>query len=139
MGWVCFSFVYGLCRSVPIRSGFRFILAETAERKTESFLFRRRRRNNPKKREVKGFEGWRFPQGNTTPYLDFSLAWYALPIERLFVPEVALCVRACGANKKTRPAKCQIDKAGGFSYNGFSGSDCRPCHEYMRDKLTYSP
>lgn len=41
--------------------------------------------------------------------------------------------------KKTRPAKCQIDKAGGFSYNGFSGSDCRPYHEYMRDKLTYSP
>ena len=68
-----------------------------AERKTESFLFRRRRRNNPKKREVKGFEGWRFPQGNTTPYLDFSLAWYALPIERLFVPEVALRVGACGA------------------------------------------
>lgn len=42
-------------------------------------------------------------------------------------------------HKKTRPAKCQIDKAGGFSYNGFSGSDCRPYHEYMRDKLTYSP
>lgn len=80
-----------------LRSGFRIILAETAERKTESFLFRRRRRNNPKKREVKGFEGWRFPQGNTTPYLDFSLAWYALPIERLFVPEVALRVGACGA------------------------------------------
>ena len=80
-----------------LRSGFRIILAETAERKSESFLFRRRRRNNPKKREVKGFEGWRFPQGNTTPYLDFSLAWYALPIERLFVPEVALRVGACGA------------------------------------------
>jgi hypothetical protein len=80
-----------------LRSGFRIILAETAERKTESFLFRRRRRNNPKKREVKGFEGWRFPQGNTTPYLYFSLAWYALPIERLFVPEVALRVGACGA------------------------------------------
>lgn len=84
-------------RDGALRSGFRFILAETAERKTESFLFRRRRRNNPKKREVKGFEGWRFPQGNTTPYLDFSLAWYALPIERLFVPEVALRVGACGA------------------------------------------
>lgn len=41
--------------------------------------------------------------------------------------------------KKTRPAKCQIDKAGGFSYNGFSGSDGNPNHEYMRDKLTYSP
>ena len=30
----------------------------------------------------------------------------------------------------------KIDKArfwtGGFSYNGFSGSDCRPYHEYMR-------
>ena len=80
-----------------LRSGFRFILAETAERKTESFLFRRRRRDKPKKREVKGFEGWRFPQGNTTPYLDFSLAWQALPIERPFVPEVALRVGACGA------------------------------------------
>ena len=83
-----------------LRSGFRIILAETAERKTESFLFRRRRRNNPKKREVKGFEGWRFPQGNTTPYLDFSLAWYALPIERLFVPEVAL--RHCGGTEGRR-------------------------------------
>lgn len=73
------------------------------------------------------------------PYLDFSLAWQALPIERPFVPEVALRVGACGANKKTRPAKCQIDKAGGFSYNGFSGSDGNPNHEYMRVKLTYSP
>ena len=44
-----------------------------------------------------GKQGLRFPQGNTTPYLDFSLAWYALPIERLFVPEVALRVGACGA------------------------------------------
>ncbi len=90
-------------RSVPevtrwsFKERFRFILAETAERKTESFLFRRRRRDKPKKREVKGFEGWRFPQGNTTPYLDFSLAWQALPIERPFVPEVALRVGACGA------------------------------------------
>ena len=67
----------------------------------------------------------------TTPYLDFSLAWY-LPIERLFVPEVALRVEICGHKKKTRPAKCQIDKAGGFSYNGFSGSDGNPNHEYMR-------
>lgn len=55
-----------------LRSGFRIILAKTAERKTESFLFRRRRRNNPKKREVKGFEGWRFPQGNTTRTLTGS-------------------------------------------------------------------
>ena len=38
-------------------SGFRFILAETAGRKTESFLFRRRRRNKPKKRGVKGLRG----------------------------------------------------------------------------------
>lgn len=59
--------------------------------------------------------------------------------DTLLVPEVALRVGACGANKKTRPAKCQIDKAGGFSYNGFSGSDGNPFHEYMRDKLTYSP
>ena len=43
-----------------LNSGFRGILAETAERKTKSFLFRRWRRNNPKKTEVKGFEGWRF-------------------------------------------------------------------------------
>ncbi len=39
-------------------------------------------------------------------------------------------------HKKARPA---IDKAGGISYTGFSGTDCRPNHEYMRDKLTYSP
>ena len=66
------------------------------------------------------------------------MAYYASE-ETLFVPEVALRVEICGANKKTRPAKCQIDKAGGFSYNGFSGwyANTRPrIHE---DKLTYSP
>lgn len=55
------------------------------------------------------------------------------------VPEVALRVGACGAKQKTRPAKCQIDKAGGFSYNGFSGwyANTRPrTHEVT---LTYSP
>lgn len=44
-----------------LRSGFRIILTETAEPKTERFLFRRRRRNNPKKRS-QGVEGWRFPR-----------------------------------------------------------------------------
>lgn len=59
--------------------------------------------------------------------------------DALFVPEVALRVGACGANKKTRPAKCQIDKAGGFSYNGFSGwyANTRPrIHEGQAHILT---
>ena len=83
-------------------------------------MFRRRRRNSPKNPEVKGCEGWRFAIANTTPSLEFWIAWYALRGRRPSVPEVALRVGACGANKKTRPAKCQIDKAGGFSYNGFT-------------------
>ena len=43
-----------------------------------SFLFRRRRRNSPKNPEVKGCEGWRFAKANTTPSLEFWIAWYAL-------------------------------------------------------------
>ncbi|WP_207741014.1 hypothetical protein, partial [Enterocloster bolteae] len=119
-------------------SGFWGILAETDGTGNESFLFRRRRRNSPKNPEVKGIRVEIFVR-KYYPSLDFWIAWYVLRGRRQSVPEVALRVGACGANKKTRPAKCQIDKAGGFSYNGFSGSDCRPYHEYMRVKLTYSP
>lgn len=56
-------------------------------------------------------------EANTTRTLTSFSAAQATDREKN-VPEVALCVRACGAKQKTRPAKCQIDKAGGFLYNG---------------------
>lgn len=46
------------------------------------FLFRRRRRDKPKNPVVKGCEGWRFAIANTTPSLDYWIAWYTLPRER---------------------------------------------------------
>ena len=42
-------------------------------------------------------------------------------------------------HKKTRPAKCQIDKAGGFSYNGRGNRSANSGCEYMRLHLTYPP
>ena len=39
---------------------------------------------------------------------------------------------------KQKPA-LPLTRRAGFRYTGFSGSGCRPCHEYMRDNLTYSP
>ena len=46
------------------------------------FLFRRRRRDKPKNPVVKGCEGWRFAIANTTPSLDYWIAWYTFPRER---------------------------------------------------------
>lgn len=59
-------------------------------------MFRRRRRNKPRKKEVKG-ERVEISARKYYPYLDFFLAFRRLPIERIFVPEVALRAGACGA------------------------------------------
>ena len=47
-------------------------------------------------------------------------------------------IRLSGRSGMKKPA-LPLTRRAGFRYTGFSGSGCRPCHEYMRVQLTYSP
>lgn len=102
-------------------------------------MFRRRRRNSPKNPEVKGCEGWRFAIANTTPSLEFWIAWYALRGRRPSVPEVALRVGACGANKKPALPSVKLTRRADSRIMALVVGTPIPDHEYMRVKLTYSP
>ena len=101
-------------------------------------MFRRRRRNSPKNPEVKGIRVEIFVR-KYYPSLDFWIAWYALRGRRPSVPEVALRVGACGANKKPALPSVKLTRRADSRIMALVVGTPIPDHEYMRVKLTYSP
>ena len=104
-----------------------------------SFLFRRRRRNSPKNPEVKGCEGWRFAIANTTPSLDFWIAWYALRGRRPTCSRGRPPRRSLRSIKKPALPSVKLTRRADSHIMALVVGMPIPDHEYMRDKLTYSP
>ena len=88
-----------------------------------------------RQRESGGTQGG----GTTTPPLAFDVPY---PIPQKKSPsaegEIPCAMRLSGRSGMKKPA-LPLTRRAGFRYTGFSGSGCRPCHEYMRVQLTYSP
>lgn len=104
-----------------------------------SFLFRRRRRNSPKNPEVKGCEGWRFAIANTTPSLDFWIAWYALRGRRPTCSRGRPPRRSLRSIKKPALPSVKLTRRADSRIMALVVGTLIPDHEYMRVKLTYSP